>query len=326
MPPKKPIQRSVAQLFQRAEKDLPATVATLTDTMALTKADLVEVLKHFKTELKEELRVDMKTVLSDEIQTLREDLNERLKSLREDIDSAGTRLLDLEQRTQSMDQKLDTVIPRMATTQQNIDLMQLKLEDLENRSRRDNIRIKHLEENVEGTDMSNYVQRLFQSLIPENTNPIRIDRVHRVGRPDTRSNRGPRDVLVKLHDFRTKEDILLAARGREKVDFDGQTCALYQDLSAATLARRNEFRPITEKLRTDGIKYRWLHPFGISFELNNQRYQTSLVETAAHILELDLETDSPKNSQGDTTESRAAPTTGVGDRTWRFQRPRRGKR
>ena len=53
------------------------------------------------------------------------------------------------------------------------------------------------------------------------------------------------DILTCLHYFRQKESIMAVAREMGHVEFKGQRLALYQDLAALTLQKKQDFRPIT---------------------------------------------------------------------------------
>ena len=67
-------------------------------------------------------------------------------------------------------------------------------------------------ESAEGPDLRQYMQTFFASFLPDDHPPIKIDRAHRGGRMLARDTRGPRVVLIKLHDFPVKERLLQEAR------------------------------------------------------------------------------------------------------------------
>lgn len=47
------------------------------------------------------------------------------------------------------------------------------------------------------------------------------------------------------------------AREKTPLDFDGASLLFFPDLARETLERRRALRPLTEKLRTASIDYRW---------------------------------------------------------------------
>ncbi|KAJ1119240.1 hypothetical protein NDU88_007426 [Pleurodeles waltl] len=224
----------------------------------------------------------------EEMALTKEDLlNEKLAALQTDVDSVGARTLDLATHIQNLQQKVAPVETELANVKAQLRLTTMKCEDLENRACRDNIQVRGLEEGAEGPDLEAYVVGLFSSLLGEDQAEVQVEGVHRVGSRVSGDGRRPRDVLAKLNSFRVKERILLRARQQDLVSFQGAQCSLFQDIAPATIAQRQQFRPVTEALRENNIKYRWTFPFGVAFELHNKACHFSTVEAAADALGLE---------------------------------------
>lgn len=92
--------------------------------MALTREDLVASLRDFKAELCLEIKHDLRT----SIDQLKADLTDCMSALKQDVDAAGSRVLEIEDQAE----ELDTRTTRMQEKQKHQVL--LKVEDLENRS------------------------------------------------------------------------------------------------------------------------------------------------------------------------------------------------
>ncbi|KAJ1102070.1 hypothetical protein NDU88_007128 [Pleurodeles waltl] len=185
------------------------------------------VTKGFLTSLFDSLRGD--------IQELRRDISQEVRELRGEVSSLGEHVSQLE----------DNEIPRgegVAGLQQEVvrlreqqDLLQMVVEDLENRSRRQNIRIRGAPVGAEKEDIGAYVVDLFRSLLgPEETQEVVLDRVHRVGRAGSPGR--PSDILACLHNFVLKEKILQRARNLQHVALRGHDLQLFHDLSAEPAA------------------------------------------------------------------------------------------
>ena len=315
MPPKrKCLQPSVKSLFGRVtEGDLANSIVNTGSEMALTKSDLLDSLA--------QLRADLKKDMVAEMTELRVDLNEKMAALRTAIDAAGTRVMEAEDKIQGLLEDRESQRRDMKDLQHLVQINTMKLEDLENRSRRENIRVRGLREGEEGTDVKAAMKELFASLLPKEYPEICLDRAHRVGPMREGESRGPRDILVKLSNSIDKEKILSEARKMEVVKYKDYPCVLFQDLSPVTLARRNQFRPVTEKLRQEQIRYRWLFPFGIAFEYQNKAHRTASLEEAVRILQIsggENETLSQETTSGTDSERWLAKGDG-----WRFQRSRK---
>ena len=120
-----------------------------------------------------------------------------------------------------------------------VQITELKAEALENRALRENIRVRGLKGDVEGTDLRATMKEFFASLLAGDHPNSQVDRAHRVGPRREGGAHGPRDILVKMQGSEIKDEILLAARRRDEVTYKGYPCALYQDLAPATLMKRN---------------------------------------------------------------------------------------
>lgn len=87
-----------------------------------------------------------------------------------------------------------------------------KIEDLENRSRRYNVRIRGLPETH--TDLEGAMRELMKDLIPNiNTHQMEIDQIHRA-LTAPRQDGLPCDIIVKPHYYCIKEKLMLHATDR----------------------------------------------------------------------------------------------------------------
>lgn len=138
-----------------------------------------------------------------------------------------------------------------------------QIEDLENRSRRHNLRVRGLPESMDIDQISPTITEIFNNLLgrPPLT-VIKMERVHRALKPRGKATDPPRDVICHIEDFQLKENILRNAILRSKYTYEGQTISFYQDLSNITLQNRRDLRPLLDKLRDKGIIYKWKFPFG----------------------------------------------------------------
>uniref|UniRef100_A0A803JBS4 L1 transposable element RRM domain-containing protein n=1 Tax=Xenopus tropicalis TaxID=8364 RepID=A0A803JBS4_XENTR len=186
----------------------------------------------------------------------------------------------------------NTLQQQVASLERSVHALSEHTEDLENRSRRNNIRIRNIPESY--TDLRKLLDLLFTKLLPEYaTELLLIDRVHRSLRPKPQHGEPPRDVVVRLHYFETKEDLLRSARTHKAVEIDGESIQMYQDLSPVTLQKRRDLRPITSSLTRAGYKYGWGFPFHLTVVKNGVLYTlTDPTDGEAFLAKLGLP-DSP---------------------------------
>lgn len=88
------------------------------------------------------------------------------------------------------------------------------MDDQENRSRRNNIRIRGLPVKVEPKDLAVAVTAIFnQILVKPTDSPIEIDHVYRLLGPRNPNLSYPRDVICRIHFFNIKAEFMQAAAG-----------------------------------------------------------------------------------------------------------------
>ncbi|KAJ1091102.1 hypothetical protein NDU88_004229 [Pleurodeles waltl] len=119
----------------------------------------------------------------------------KTKSMRSDIADFQSRVMGLEHRMGTLEAHMTTVQDR----DQDLLYLRSKIMDLEDRSRRDNIRLFGFPENEEGSDVQVYLGSVLPKLTSLNFDtPLEYQRAHRVGLkcPDGASR--PRPIIACL--------------------------------------------------------------------------------------------------------------------------------
>lgn len=205
------------------------------------------------------LVAEVKEACKIEIAAVRQDLrqvSDRVESLESEHDLTRRHISQLQAHVSSQEALLQDT--------------RLHLEDLDNRGRRNNIRIRGLPE-VEGVeDLQTTLESIFNRLLDAPTaNKILMDRAHRALRPK-KPNGPPREVICRIQDYTLKEKIMFAARNQQEIKHEGSVIQLYPDLAWATLHRRRQLQPLLALLRTRAISYRWGFPFSLTAFLNGK--------------------------------------------------------
>ncbi|XP_056398871.1 uncharacterized protein LOC130293793 [Hyla sarda] len=200
-----------------------------------TKSDL-QILA---TDLRQAWRHDLKPVKNDvqllkekveTLETFRTTVTDQLKCLQE-----STRNLSLHQAAEIA-----------------------HLDDIDNRNRRNNIRIKGLPESVAPQDISSTLQKIFNDILQKPPDsPLEMDRAQN---PDPTK---PRDVICRIHHFLLKDEIMRRARNLKTLSYNGHPIQLYPDLSLRTLKLRAALRPLLLLLQNAKIVYKWGFPFSL---------------------------------------------------------------
>ncbi|CAH2327791.1 Hypothetical predicted protein [Pelobates cultripes] len=129
--------------------------------------------------------------------------------------------------------------------------MALHVEDLDNRGRCNNIRLRGLHEGEKTpAQLQTHLKEIFLLILGQEPSAlIEFVRAHCALRPKG-PQIAPRDIMCCLTNFALKEEILRQARDRPSITY--QTCSLqlFPDLSPATLGYRRTLKPLTRILQT----------------------------------------------------------------------------
>lgn len=225
----------------RQVRDLPDDLRAILQALP-TKADF-EALPS-KTDI-ETLIQRVEEAHARDIQEIREEM----QTISERVDAGESSISALTQRVKDLEQSRET---QAATA---VDL-QLHLEDLEDRSRRNNLRLRGIPEATGAEDLEATVLAILQGVLDTPQTSIELDRVHRTLGPRPSDPDRPRDVLCRVHRYTQKDLVLRKAWERGEVMFDGAEIKILPDLSRATLQRRAMLKPILELARGLGCTYR----------------------------------------------------------------------
>ena len=160
--------------------------------------------------------------------------NEKLQQIEDRWLTMESKMFDMEQRVSSL-QDITTKVPFL---EQEISKLKLHTEDLENRNRRNNLRLYGLPEALEGQNLLEFLKKFLPDLLGLPLSPaLNIQRAHRLGRHQQQSTR-PRGIIMLFLEFTDLLRVLKAAREKHHLNWSGHKIFISQDLSNATNARR----------------------------------------------------------------------------------------
>ncbi len=131
-----------------------------------------------------------------------------------------------------------------------------KMTDIEDRSRRNNVRLVGLPEGAEGSDAAGFLRANLSKWIPSlKDRDIEIDRAHRVYDGRKNSDR-PRTLIFRVLRWHDRSEILKGAQQAYpmKCTQDNVTLLFFPDFSPATAARRKSFIPVLKKMTVLGLQ------------------------------------------------------------------------
>uniref|UniRef100_A0A5F8HH53 L1 transposable element RRM domain-containing protein n=1 Tax=Monodelphis domestica TaxID=13616 RepID=A0A5F8HH53_MONDO len=264
------------------EKNLKTKISHLETENSVLKAKINQLENEAK-EMKDEAKQ-----MKDEVKKMKDDLQRKSdqkekddQKTKDEIQSLRTRIQQLESGDLIRQQDTIKQNQKNEKIEENMKHLIHKTEDLENRSRRDNLRIIGLPEDH---DKRKSLDIILQEIIKENCSEIleqegkvEIDRIHRslpVLNPQLTI---PRNVIAKFKNYQIKEKILQAAK-KKSFRYQGTTVRITQDLAASTLKKRKAWNTIFWKARELGLQPRINYPVKLTIFLQGKVWSFNKIE------------------------------------------------
>ena len=220
-----------------------------------------------------ELTATLSSLLNSALEKALAPISASLSSIRQLADSQNQRLTDLESALSGYSDRIVSMEESLSQLQTENRRLVDKVDDLENRSRRPNMRIIGLPEGVEGSDAVGFVAGLLSEALGQEclpTPPV-LDRAHRIGRSDDLRSK-PRAMIVRFHYFQDKEKVLRKSRElADRLTFQGRKISFFPDFSASVTQRRAGFKQVKSRLYERGLKFGMQYPARLWVLLDNKR-------------------------------------------------------
>lgn len=195
-----------------------------------------------------------------------------IQDVKKDIRDFSGRMDMAEERISNVEDAVNSEKGKLEEASNHIAFLTRKLDDLENRSRRSNLRMVNLPEKVENPDAVAFLEKwLPETLGPETfpTPPI-IERAHRLpGRPHPNRS-SPRVLIMKFLNFQDKVRVMRAARSKGRIMYGEREIKFFPDLSAELLRLRRRFDGVKQRLRSLNITYGLVYPAKLRLTVNGQ--------------------------------------------------------
>ncbi|OCT78735.1 hypothetical protein XELAEV_18029824mg, partial [Xenopus laevis] len=175
-------------------------------------------------------RLPSKSDIKEMLHTMTDEIRSELHGIKQELESVGARTDSLERNQTKLvsNHKLHRAI--ILKQSKEIEELHRHVEDLQNRSRRNNIRVRGVPETVQKDAILPTLLQIFNGILEREAHTvIPIDRAHRVYKPRNAPPDAPRDILCCINDFPTKEKILLKARKTKQLSFEDNAIILLQD-------------------------------------------------------------------------------------------------
>uniref|UniRef100_H3ARR1 L1 transposable element RRM domain-containing protein n=1 Tax=Latimeria chalumnae TaxID=7897 RepID=H3ARR1_LATCH len=138
-----------------------------------------------------------------------------------------------------------------------------RVQDLENHSRRNNIRVIGVPESVEGNGVSGptMLLKILQDCLPlGESDHIEVEQAHRTLGQRPAPDQRPRPIITRLLHFQDRECILRLARESGELYWRGGKIMIFPDMSRELAAQRKRFTPARRRCMELGLRYALQYP------------------------------------------------------------------
>lgn len=256
-------------------------------SLGILRAELRTEFKTYRDTMKTVIKAEMEGFcreIRDDISSLRETTKADIKNIRDELTEKVERLFTMQADSANtqmgMEQSLNDATDRLTALEkahQSLTADHKKLQekciDLENRSRRQNIRIIGIPETAENNKPTDFVAKFLSKILGEDNfdGPILVDRAHRSLAPRPRIGERPRPIIARLHYYSDKEKIMSLSRTKGQLFFEKSPVHIFPDMSPEVGRQRAAFNQVKTKLRNAGIQYRMFFPAKLEITANGNK-------------------------------------------------------
>ena len=216
-----------------------------------------------------ELRAELLTKAETQAAEIRNQVDQLRAEIKLANDNANAKSEALDKRVGALESAADghsdaiaSLERDMATVRRELATQKARTEDLEARSRRNNLRITGIKERREdGKRATDFISQCLKETLGLDKPPV-LDRAHRTLRVRPGDSDPPRAFIIRCHYYQEKEEILKKAGQRKQLTTgDGDNVRIQPDYTQAVAKQRAEFNEVRGLLRScEGIRYGLWYP------------------------------------------------------------------
>lgn len=212
-----------------AQENIPEAMPQTTLSLQMLREELQTSRETVLAQIKAEITTSFQEIKTD-IASLREETKADIKAIRDELAGEIARLQSAQEH-KDMGASLGETMSRVTAlekSRQNIikecKKIQDKCQDLENRSRRQNLRLVGVTEGAEGGNIIKFLADFFPAVLGADnfSSPVKIDRAHRTPAPRPSNGERPRVILVRLHYYMDRQKILDLGKAKGRLSYRGE--------------------------------------------------------------------------------------------------------
>lgn len=143
---------------------------------------------------------------------------------------------------------------------------------MENRSRRNKIRMVGLKENKEQAGkMIQYVEGILSQGLSLTGSEFETERAHRSLAPMPNPNEPPRTVIICFLRSSARDKVLQVAKEKRGIEWEGGRLSFFEDLTRELAEKRKTFVPVKRRLYELNVRHRLVYPATLIFTWKGQK-------------------------------------------------------
>lgn len=205
--------------------------------------------------------------------TIQNDISSMFSAFKSEIVHVNNRMGRIEHQMSAMTVTVNDLVDGHDHTRDEQQWVRAKMADLENRSRRNNVKIRGIPETIVPADLIAYARKIISQLLPD-LPPMEtiIDRIHRLPKPSHLPPEVPRDTLMRVHFYHAKDMLMAKSRRLGQLPAPYTKLQLFADISQYTRNQRRQLQTITKPLNNHKIPYQWGFPTKIVVTKNGVKH------------------------------------------------------
>lgn len=237
-----------------------------------------------------------------ELRKLRRENGDAFQETKQSLNRLETSVGEIKQQMEKLNERLTTVEHRVSNAEDRSirheralgyllrreARLTAKQDDMENRLRRNNIRVYGIPEEAEGKEMVPFMVEFFRTTLTlKDDVEIKLERAHRAIAPKPKTKASTRSIIVRFLDFSVKQAVLQQAWKQRDITFQGQKVYFDQDYSPDVQRKRKKVREVIKRLREKNIKAQSPYPAQLKVFLDTGvKVFPSLLEAQSFLKEL----------------------------------------
>lgn len=237
-----------------------------------------------------------------ELRKLRRENGDAFQETKQSLNRLETSVGEIKQQMEKLNERLTTVEHRVSNAEDRSirheralgyllrreARLTAKQDDMENRLRRNNIRVYGIPEEAEGKEMVPFMVEFFRTTLTlKDDVEIKLERAHRAIAPKPKTKASTRSIIVRFLDFSVKQAVLQQAWKQRDITFQGQKVYFDQDYSPDVQRKRKQVREVIKRLREKNIKAQSAYPAQLKVFLDTGvKVFPSLLEAQSFLKEL----------------------------------------